>query len=78
VLHPAAAGFFWDHGISVLECPLWEFFEHIAAKTVTADVETVDPLAATVEIALDGELRRFEVDDDLTVTPVSQPDPDNF
>lgn len=76
-LHPAAAGFFWEHGISVLERPLWEFFEHIASKTVTTEVETVDPLAATVEIALDGQSRRFQVDDELTVTPASQPDADS-
>lgn len=77
VLHPAAAGFFWEHGISVLERPLWEFFEHIASKVVTAEVETVDPLAATVEIALYGESRRLKVDDELTVTPASQPDADD-
>ncbi|MFU8868982.1 ArsR/SmtB family transcription factor [Natronococcus sp.] len=76
-LHPAAAGFFRDHGHSVLERPLWEFFEHIASKTVTAEVETVDPLAATVEIALDGESRRFRVDDTLTVTPAPQPGADD-
>lgn len=77
VLHPAVTGFFWEHGISVLERPLWEFFEHIASKTVTTTVETVDPLAATFEIELDGESRRFEVDGELTVTPVSQPGTDD-
>ncbi len=70
-LHPAAAGFFWEHGIAVLERPLWEFFEQIATKTVTTDVETVEPFAATVEIALDGETGRFEIDDELTVMPIS-------
>ncbi|MDG5761463.1 ArsR family transcriptional regulator [Natronococcus sp. A-GB1] len=77
VLHPAVAGFFWEHGSAVLEHPLWEFFEHIASKTVRTDVESVDPLAATVEVTLDGETRRFEIDDELIVTPVAQPDADD-
>ncbi|ELY57102.1 hypothetical protein C491_11373 [Natronococcus amylolyticus DSM 10524] len=77
VLHPAVAGFFWEHRIAVLEHPLWEFFEHIASRTVRTDVESVDPLAATVDITLDGETRRVEIDDDLIVTPVAQPDADD-
>lgn len=74
--HPAGTAFFREHGVSAFERPLWEFFEYIVAGTVTIDVPTVDPLAATVEITLDGETRRFEVDDELTVTPVSQSEAD--
>jgi DNA-binding transcriptional ArsR family regulator len=75
--HPAGAAFFREHGVSLFERPLWEFFEHIVAETVTVDVETVDPLAATVEITLDGETRRLEVDDELTVTSLSRSGPDD-
>ncbi|TYL38106.1 ArsR family transcriptional regulator [Natronococcus pandeyae] len=67
--HPAAVGFFWNHGISLLDLPLWEFFEFLVTDAVTTDVATVDPLEATVVIALDGETLRLEVDDALRVTP---------
>ncbi|MDG5818319.1 winged helix-turn-helix domain-containing protein [Natronococcus sp. A-GB7] len=69
--HPAGTAFFREHDVFVFERPLWEFFECIAAETVTIDVATVDPFSAAVEITLDGETRRFEIDDELTVTPVS-------
>ncbi|WP_255168706.1 ArsR/SmtB family transcription factor [Natrononativus amylolyticus] len=72
--HPAAIGFFWDHGISLQDRPLWEFFEFIVTGAVTADVAAVDPLEATVEISLDGETLRLAVDDDLRVTTVPADD----
>ncbi|WP_137289239.1 ArsR/SmtB family transcription factor [Natronorubrum halophilum] len=72
--HPAAVGFFWDHGISLLDCPLWEFFEFVVTDTVTTDVASVDPLEATVTIAFDDETLRLRIDDTLTVTPVSTSD----
>lgn len=69
--HPAAIGFLWDHGRSLFDLPIWEFFELVASAAVTADVVSEDPLEATVTFALDGETRQFAFDDSLTVTPVT-------
>lgn len=68
--HPAAVGFFWDHGISVLDTPLWEFFEFIVAETMTTDVANTDPLDATFEITFDDETLRLAIDDSFQVTPI--------
>lgn len=68
--HPAAVGFFWDHGISVLDTPLWEFFEFIVTETMTTDVASTDPLEATVEITFDDETLRLAIDDSFQVTPI--------
>ncbi|WP_440763555.1 ArsR/SmtB family transcription factor [Natronorubrum sp. DTA7] len=67
--HPAAVGFFWEHGISLLECPLWEFFEYMVSGTVSTQVDSVDPLEVIVEITLEDESLRLEIDDSLTATP---------
>ncbi|ADD06127.1 HTH domain protein [Natrialba magadii ATCC 43099] len=71
--HPAAVGFFWEHGISVPELPLWEFFEFLITDVVTTDVNTLDPLEATVEFTVDHEtlqLEMLDVSDSLRVAPV--------
>lgn len=66
--HPAAIGFLWNHGVSLVELPLWEFFEFLVTGVVTVDVTSVDPLAATAEITLEGETLGLEIDDSLTAT----------
>lgn len=72
--HPAAVGFLWDHGVSLLDCPIWEFFEYVATGTIGTDVASVDPLEATFEISFDDDTLRLEMDDSLTVAPVSTDD----
>lgn len=71
--HPAAVGFLWDHGVSLLELPLWEFFEFIVTDAMRVDVDGVDPLEATFEITLDEETLRLVMDDSLTVTATPTP-----
>ncbi|MFA9417059.1 ArsR/SmtB family transcription factor [Natrinema sp. HArc-T2] len=66
--HPAAIGFFWEHGISLLDTPLWEFFEFVVTETITTDVTSVDPLAASFELTLDGETMHLQMDDSFAVT----------
>ena len=66
--HPAGIGFFWNHGISLFDTPLWEFFEFVITGTITTDVASVDPLAASFELTLNGETMRLRMDDSFTVT----------
>ncbi|ELY45174.1 ArsR/SmtB family transcription factor [Natronorubrum sulfidifaciens] len=68
--HPAAVGFLWGHGISMLETPLWEFFEFIVTETITTDVASTAPLEAVVEITVDDETLRLAIDDSFRVTPI--------
>lgn len=72
--HPAAVGFFWKHGISLLELPLWEFLEFVATDTVTTTVSNTDPLEVTFEITFDDETLRLEMDSSMTVSPAASDD----
>ena len=67
--HPAAIGFFWDHGVSLLDLTLWEVLEYVVSGALTAAVESVDPAAATIELTLDEETLRLRVDETLAITP---------
>ena len=67
--HPAAVGFFWDHGISLFDLALWEVFEYVTSGALSAEVASVDPVEATVELALDGETLRLRMDESLAITP---------
>ncbi|PCR92379.1 ArsR/SmtB family transcription factor [Natrinema ejinorense] len=66
--HPAAIGFFWAHGISLLDTPLWEFFEFVVMGTITTDVTSVEPLVASFELTLDDETMSLRIDDSFAVT----------
>ncbi len=66
--HPAAIGFCWNHGISLLETPLWEFFEFVVTGTITTEVASVDPLAASIEFTLGDETMCLRMDDSFAVT----------
>ncbi len=72
--HPATVGFLWRHGISILETPLWELFGYFTADDWTTDVRSLSPLEARFEITLEDERLVLEMDDELTVTPVSDGD----
>ncbi|WP_255192873.1 DUF7351 domain-containing protein [Natronobeatus ordinarius] len=67
--HPAAIGFFWDHGVSLLDLTLWEVLEYVTSGALAAEVESVDPTAATIELTLDEETLRLRMDETLTITP---------
>lgn len=68
--HPAAVGFFWEHGVSLLDVPLWEVFGYIASGALCAEVASVDPLDAQFELELGGDVLRLRMDETLTITPV--------
>lgn len=73
-LHPAAIAFFWDWGVSVFDFPLWQFFDLLATDAVTTDVDSEDPLEATVTFVVDDHRRSLTVDDSLQVSPVATDD----
>lgn len=72
--HPAGVGFCWEHGISLPDVPLWEFFEFVVAGAITADIASHDPFEATFELSFDDETLRLEMDDSFRVAPVSSDD----
>ena len=65
--HPAAVGFLWNHGISLLDLPLWEFFELMTEGVVKTDVRSVDPFEATTTITFADETLRLTIDETMTV-----------
>jgi hypothetical protein len=69
--HPTALHLLWDHGVSLLDRPLWEFFELIASDVIVTDVVSTDPTELTCTISLDDESRSFAVDETLQATPTA-------
>ena len=65
--HPAAVGFLWNHGISLLDLPLWEFFELMTERVVKTDVLSVDPFEATTTITFADQTLRFTMGETMTV-----------
>lgn len=68
--HPAAVGALWDRGVSLLDVPLWEFFEFVTSDAITTDVVSEDPFEARFEFALGDDRLCFRMDDAAAVTPV--------
>lgn len=66
--HPVVMDAFWQHGVSLLDIPLWEVFEYTTDDCWNLTVESTDPFAATVEITLDDATLRLTVDDSAAVT----------
>ncbi|TMT81748.1 ArsR family transcriptional regulator [Haloterrigena sp. H1] len=66
--HPAVLYLLWEHGISLLDVPLWEFFEFITSDVIVTDIVSDDPFVATFEITLDDEVIRLKMDDTETVS----------
>ncbi|WP_320443112.1 ArsR/SmtB family transcription factor [Halosolutus halophilus] len=66
--HPAVLHQFWEHDISLLDVPLWEFFEYITSDVIVTDIVSDNPFAATFEITLGNETIRLKMDDTGTVT----------
>lgn len=72
--HPIAIQRLWTHGISLLDIPLWEFFEFVASEVITTDLVSNDPIELICTISLDDDFHRFAIDDTLAVTPVDSPE----
>lgn len=67
VFHPAVLHAFWKHNISILDIPLWEFFEYITSEIIVADIVSEDPFAADFEITLDDMTLNLRMDDTASV-----------
>ncbi|MFD1589430.1 hypothetical protein ACFR9U_20840 [Halorientalis brevis] len=70
--HPVVIEAFWQHGVSLLDVPLWRHFEYTTGDSWEATVESTDPFATHVTITLDDATLRLAVADDLSVTQVGE------
>lgn len=68
VFHPAALALFWEHGISILDVPLWELYEYFTSDVIVTDIVSDDPFVANFTITLDDETLSLRMDDTVTVT----------
>lgn len=66
--HPAVLHQFWEHDISLLDVPLWEFFEYITSDVIVTNIVSDDPVTATFEITLNDETIHLKMDDTGTVS----------
>lgn len=66
--HPVVVEAFWQHGISLLDTPLWELFEYTTADFWEATIASEDPFTLNVDIFLDNRELRLFVDETLTVS----------
>lgn len=68
VFHPVTLYYFWEHGISIPDIPIWEFFEYIVSDMITTEITSEDPFAATFEITLGETTLYLSVDETSAVT----------
>lgn len=67
--HPSAIGFFWEHGVSLFDVPLWELLEYFTSGVLTAEVDSTDPADVTFELTLEGDTLRLRMDETLSIEP---------
>ncbi len=65
--HPVVIEAFWNHGVSLLDIPLWKLFRYTTAENWNTTVRETEPFAASVEIVLDETAIRLAVDDEPSV-----------
>ncbi|ELZ88299.1 hypothetical protein C441_18947 [Haloferax sulfurifontis ATCC BAA-897] len=70
--HPVVIEAFWQHGVSLLDIPLWELFEYTTTEHWNTAVRAEEPFAASVEIVLDETEIRLSVDHQPSVTVVEK------
>jgi hypothetical protein len=63
--HPAALHLLWQHGWSLFDVPLWEFFELLTTDVITTDLVADDPPAVVCTVSVGDETRRLLVDDSM-------------
>lgn len=66
--HPVVLYLFWEHGLSVLDLPLWELYEYITSEVFVTDIISVEPFVADFTITLEDEILSLRMDDTATVT----------
>ncbi|WP_123538460.1 winged helix-turn-helix domain-containing protein [Halosimplex salinum] len=72
--HPAALARFWEHGVSVLDTPLWELFEYVATDAFVTDAGPGGSDELVCTLSLGDESLDFEIDETLRVSPLRAPD----
>ncbi len=66
--HPAVLSLFWEHGISVLDVPLWELYEYITSDVIVMEIVSDEPFEARFTVTLNDESLTLRMDDTVTVT----------
>jgi DNA-binding transcriptional ArsR family regulator len=72
--HPVVLEAFWNHGVSLLDIPLWELFRYTTTENWNTTVKAEAPFAASVEIVLDKTEIRLAVDDEPSVVVLEKTD----
>lgn len=65
--HPVAIQQLWNHGISLLDIPLWQFFEFVTSDIITTELISNDPIELSCTISLNEGSNRFSIDETLGV-----------
>lgn len=65
--HPAVLGRLWEHGISLWDIPLWEFFALVESGAIATDVRSTEPVDIRFELSIAEDRLRLEMDETLTV-----------
>lgn len=71
--HPTALQAFWNHGVSVVDVPLWEFFEYVSSDRIETELVSEDPIELACTISVGGESLRFAVGERLGATRIDAP-----
>lgn len=66
--HPAVLSLFLDHGVSILDVPLWEFYEYITSEVIAMEIVSEEPFEAHFTVTMDGESLSLRMDDAVTVS----------
>lgn len=66
--HPAVLSLFWNHGISILDVPLWVFYEYITSEVIEMEIVSDEPFEAHFTVTMDDESLSLRMDDSVTVT----------
>ncbi|SDK58369.1 ArsR/SmtB family transcription factor [Natronorubrum texcoconense] len=66
--YPAVLSLFWEHGISVLDVPLWDLYEYITSDVIVMEVISDKPFEARFTVTLNDESLSLRMDDTVTVT----------
>lgn len=64
--HPAVVSFYYDHGVTIQDHPVWDF----AGTSDHLTVQSWDPFRASVTYALDGDTLTLVTDEDLTIVEI--------
>ena len=67
--HPAAVGFYHDHGIDVTGTPSWEV---AARQDVSIDLVSEDPMTARITVTIDDEVLEATIDERAQVAAIER------